>query len=100
MKTIRGLEVVPACGAMYNLVRLDIDSFDDEIQNDLEFAEALLKEENVFVLPGSCFGVKNMFRVVFCAPTAVLDEAVQRIRCFCERHSSFHHPFDAQIERA
>ena len=81
-----GLEVIPSRGAMYAIVRLDMDMLD--VKDDLEFSKQLLEEENVFVLPGSAFGIHNMFRVVFCAAEPVLEIAAQRITQFCVNHSS------------
>jgi len=43
-------------------------------------------QESVFVLPGSCFGAPNFFRVVFTAPQEKLGEAYARIAEFCEAH--------------
>ena len=72
---------------MYAIVRLDMDMLD--VKDDLEFSKQLLEEENVFVLPGSAFGIhNNMFRVVFCAAEPVLEIAAQRITQFCVNHSS------------
>jgi len=74
-------------GAMYSIVKIELSEFDPaRIQSDLDFSAALLREENVFVLPGSAFGVPGLFRVVFCAPNSVLEEAASRIQSFCERH--------------
>ena len=87
LSQVTGLQVLKPGGAMYTLVRLDIASFDDSILNDVSFCEALLKEENVFVLPGSCFGAENMIRIVYCAPITVLNDAADRIRSFCLRHA-------------
>jgi tyrosine aminotransferase len=84
---VPGLQVLTPGGAMYTLLRLDIHSFDETISNDVTFSETLLKEENVFVLPGTCFGVPNMIRIVFCTPIPVLEQATERIQAFCKRHS-------------
>jgi tyrosine aminotransferase len=73
-------------GAMYALVSVNMDLLDHSISSDVAFSKALLDEENVFVLPGSCFGVENVFRVVYCAPLPVLKQATDRIRAFCTRH--------------
>jgi tyrosine aminotransferase len=86
LATCSGLQVTKPGGAMYTLVHIDTSKFDDTIQSDVDFSKALLQEENVFVLPGSCFGVKNVFRAVFCAPVSVLSSASQRIGQFCDRH--------------
>lgn len=80
----RGLTVVEPSGAMYCLVR--ISSLKFKFQSDVEFASMLLKEENVFVLPGMAFGAPGYFRVVFCLPNGILGEAANRIQSFCERH--------------
>jgi tyrosine aminotransferase len=80
-------------GAMYAMVTLDTSCFDPSIQDDLDFTTLLLKEENVFVLPGRAFGVDSpsftVFRVVFCASVELLREATVRISDFCDRHASY-----------
>lgn len=83
-----GLQVMEAQGAMYCMVRFNPEDFslDSGIQNDVDFCQLLLTEENVLVLPGSCFGAPNVFRVVFCAPKLILKDAADRITAFCERH--------------
>ncbi len=109
LSDIPGLYIpTPPLGGMYIMVQLDIEYFDDTIQNDIDFTQQLFQEENVFVLPGSCFypktslrnngdindnipvttkiGHQYYFRVVFCAPNPVLLEATERIRKFCNRH--------------
>jgi tyrosine aminotransferase len=84
-----GLSVQIPGGAMYALVHVDPTQMDETIENDVDFIKLLLQEENVLVLPGTvCFGVANAFRVVFCAPVEILQEAAERIHQFCERHSS------------
>ena len=49
-------------GAMYCMVGLDINKFDEHIMNDVDFTNLLLKEENVLVLPGEVFGSPNYIR--------------------------------------
>ena len=85
LQAVPGLTVIVPQGAMYVMVGIDIGSF-DSISNDLEFAQALLDEESVFVIPGSCFKMPNFFRVVFSAPHEKLTEAYDRIHAFCSRH--------------
>ena len=34
-----------------------------QVSDEVSFAQALLDEEAVFVLPGSCFGIKNFVRI-------------------------------------
>ncbi len=84
--------------AMYAMVRIDIDKFDDKIIDDMSFMKLLLEEENVVVLPGCAFGLVGdkaqssvcfAFRVAFCAPECILSDAAKRISAFCLRHTSF-----------
>jgi tyrosine aminotransferase len=83
-----GLSLQTPGGAMYALVHVDPTQMDDKIENDVDFMKLLLKEENVFVLPGPCFGITNAFRIVYCAPVEILQQAAERIHQFCERHAS------------
>jgi tyrosine aminotransferase len=88
LSNVPGLQVMKTGGAMYTLIRLRLQDFDDTIiSSDIDFCQRLLEEENVFMLPGSCFGVANVVRAVFCAPVDVLDQAATRIREFCGRHT-------------
>jgi len=82
---IPGLRVIVPQGAMYFLVEIEISKFGD-ILDDEDFAQKLLTEELVFVLPGACFQAKNYFRVVTCAPQKMLSQACDRIMSFCERY--------------
>ncbi|KAJ7519658.1 hypothetical protein O6H91_20G049100 [Diphasiastrum complanatum] len=74
LKEIRGLHV-----------KVDILQF-VELRNDLDFAAALRCEELVTVLPGTAFGLKNWIRIAFVAPLFHLQEAMDRIQNFCQRH--------------
>jgi len=84
-ETVPGLKVVIPQGAMYFMVEVKTEMFKD-IGDDQEFAQKLLTEEFVFVLPGSCFQAPNFFRVVTCAPKGTLVDACHRIAAFCSRH--------------
>lgn len=92
LSKIPGLTVLPSGGAMYMMVRIQRDYFVTETSSctfdDQAFSQLLLREENVFVLPGKCFGFPNAFRVVFSAPMTLLQQAADRLEEFCARHSS------------
>lgn len=83
-------------GSMYAIVDVDLDRFrsrsangiESRIQNDVDFCQELVREENVFVLPGSSFGVPGTFRVAFSAPERTLETASLRIAEFCRRQST------------
>ena len=57
-----------------------------DIDDDVEFCKQIFAEESVHLLPGSCFGDDNFFRVVICPPEPMLNEAWDRIELFIARH--------------
>ena len=83
-KSIDGLEVIEAQGAMYAMVRVEIEKLDG-VEDDADFARQLLQEENLIVLPGSCFGIKNFVRILTCPTYAVIEDAMGRIQSFCDK---------------
>lgn len=83
--TIPGLKTVEPQGAMYLMVKVEEGAF-PELPDGTIFAQRLLAEENVFVLPGECFMAKQFFRLVTCASVPMLEQACDRIAEFCERY--------------
>jgi tyrosine aminotransferase len=79
-----GVNVIPAQGAMYATIEIDVGKLDFE--HDLEFAMRLADEENVFVVPGMSMGLQNIVRLSFCSPEDILAVATCRIENFCRRH--------------
>jgi tyrosine aminotransferase len=74
-------------GAMYLLVRLDLQAFDGTCNaSDVAWAAALQREEAVVLLPGTAFGAPGRVRFVLCVTPAVLTAAWTRITAFCTRH--------------
>ncbi|CAG2182476.1 unnamed protein product, partial [Oppiella nova] len=49
-----GLQPIMPSGAMYLMVRVDMNHF-PQFESDLHLVEALVAEESVFCLPGKCF---------------------------------------------
>jgi aspartate aminotransferase len=58
---------------------------DRVLEDDLAVAEALLEEELVALVPGTAFGHGPALRISYAASMEALEEAVRRIRLFCER---------------
>ena len=82
---IKGLSTASSPeGAMYVLVKLDLDAFRG-CSSDVLFAEELLAEESVLVLPGDCFNASGFVRIVTTIPESVLHAAWDRIESFCTR---------------
>ena len=78
-------------GAMYIMLQIDISKLFD-IKDDKEFAEKLLTEENLSVLPGACFNMGGYIRLVTCPPEEIFTEAVKRLKLFCSRHNIVNQP--------
>ena len=54
----------------------------DGINDDLEFAEALLVDKGVAIVPGTAFGLKNHIRLSIATSEENLNNAIQRIAEF------------------
>lgn len=90
------LKVIKPCGALYVMVEILVDSIDFGRMNgsndsvtenkDVLFANCLLQEQNLFILPGKCFDMPNFIRLVICPPPDVLRDALSRLKFFCEEH--------------
>ena len=53
------------------------------IENDEDFATALLETESVAVVHGAAFGLTPHFRISYATATATLEDACSRIQRFC-----------------
>lgn len=78
-----GLSVFKPKGAFYIFPDISMTGMDDE-----EFADRLLKEEKVGVVPGTCFGPqgKNHIRISYAASRENLAEALKRIGHFVDKY--------------
>lgn len=86
LSTIPGVKAIYPQGAMYLMLQLDLSEFKG-FNSDMDFVQALVKEESVLSLPGSCFRCPSPFvRIVFSNPRDKLEVAFGRIREFCQRH--------------
>ncbi|KAJ1278965.1 hypothetical protein BS78_04G118600 [Paspalum vaginatum] len=73
-------------GSMFVMVKLDLSCLYG-IQDDLDFCCRLAKEESVIVLPGSALGMKDWIRITFAMDVPTLENALERIKSFCQRHA-------------
>lgn len=64
LSNLPGIRPVKPSGAMYLMVRLDMDHFPG-IKNDMEFSQALIKEKSVFCLPASVSSI-NAYYILNC----------------------------------
>jgi aminotransferase len=78
-----GLTCFEPMGAFYAFPRVDATGLDD-----ITFAERLLFEERVAVVPGSAFGEQGAGHVRACYATSMeqIEEALVRVERFCRHH--------------
>lgn len=85
LKDVPGLWPIMPEGAMYMMVKIDIECF-PQFQDEMDFLQQLVREQSVFCLPGKCFQIKNYFRIVITVPAEKIQEACVRIAEFCAVH--------------
>ncbi|XP_067130747.1 tyrosine aminotransferase-like [Centruroides vittatus] len=85
LSKIPGLHPITPAGAMYMMVYIEMSCFPD-IKHDTHFMEALISEQSVSCLPGSCFDFPDYIRIVLTLPEEQLKEACERIEQFCYNH--------------
>nr|KAJ0193906.1 hypothetical protein LSAT_V11C800444190 [Lactuca sativa] len=73
-------------GAMDVMVKLNVSLLKD-ISDDIDFCFKLAKYESVILLPGLTVGLKNWICVTFVADPSSLEEALDRVKSFCQKHS-------------
>ena len=80
LSALPGVTAVPADGTFYSFPSFQgaIDSMDG-IDNDIAFAEYLLNEGGVALVPGSAFGAEGCMRLSFATSMTNLEKALDRI---------------------
>ncbi|KAL5571118.1 hypothetical protein UlMin_020715 [Ulmus minor] len=73
-------------GSMFVMVKLDV-SLLDGICDDLEFCLKIAKEESVIIMPGVALGMKNWLRITFAIEPSVLEDGLERLKAFYQRHA-------------
>ncbi|WOH00215.1 hypothetical protein DCAR_0519573 [Daucus carota subsp. sativus] len=73
-------------GSMALMVKLNLSKVND-ITDDIDFCFKLAQEESVIILPGLTVGLKNWVRITFAADPASLEEALDRVKSFAQRHT-------------
>ncbi len=77
---IKGIRCAPAGGTFYIFPNCqDIIDQCTNIRDDLQFAEYLLEEGNVAVVPGSAFGAPGYLRLSFACSKEHINEGLKRI---------------------
>lgn len=78
---IDGIECIPGDGTFYAFPSIkDVIKSTDKFNTDVEFAEYLLNEAGVAVVPGSAFGAPGYMRISFATSLETLKDAIARIK--------------------
>jgi aspartate aminotransferase len=82
---IPGVEVIPADGTFYIFPNVQAIIERRGFANDIEFADALLQDVGVALVPGSAFGSEGCIRISFATSMDILRDAMDRLQRFAEK---------------
>ena len=81
LNTLPGVECLKGDGTFYAFPSFQgAINADSSVSNDVEFAEKLLKEAGVALVPGSAFGMPGHMRLSFATSQEILTNAIERLR--------------------
>ncbi|UXD87927.1 pyridoxal phosphate-dependent aminotransferase [Thalassolituus hydrocarboniclasticus] len=80
LNEIPGFSCIPADGAFYAFPNVKGAMDKAGIDNDVDFAEKLLLEAGVALVPGSAFGSPGYMRLSFATSMKTLEDALNRIK--------------------
>ena len=80
LQQMDNVTVIPSDGTFYTFPNIQqaIDKLDN-INNDVEFAEYLLTEVGIALVPGSAFGSPGCIRLSFATSMEILDDALNQL---------------------
>jgi aspartate aminotransferase len=83
LNAIDGIDVIPADGTFYSFPCVQRIIERRGFANDIEFADRLLQDVGVALVPGSAFGNEGCIRLSFATSMDVLRDAMDRLERFC-----------------
>ena len=81
---IPGINVIPADGTFYIFPSVQSIIEKRGYVNDLEFADKLLQDVGIALVPGSAFGNEGCIRLSFATGMDTIRDAMDRLQRFCE----------------
>jgi len=84
LNAIPGIDVIPADGTFYIFPCVQAIIERKGFANDIEFAERLLQDVGVALVPGSAFGSEGCIRISFATSMDTLRDALDRLQRFAE----------------
>lgn len=85
LNAIPGIEVIPADGTFYIFPNVQAIIERRGFANDIEFAEKLLQDVGVALVPGSAFGNEGCIRLSFATSMDTIRDAMDRLQQFAEK---------------
>jgi aspartate aminotransferase len=85
LNRLPGIVALPGSGAFYAWADCGAAMMAFGIKDDNAFAEMLINDAGVAVVPGSGFGAPNHFRASFATSMAVLENSIERMKKVLER---------------
>ena len=82
--SIPGIDVIPADGTFYLFPSVQSIIEKRGYANDLEFADKLLQDVGIALVPGSAFGNEGCIRLSFATGMDTIKDAMDRLQRFCE----------------
>jgi aspartate aminotransferase len=85
LNRLPGIVALPAAGAFYAWADCSAAMMAFGCKDDNAFAEMLINEAGVAVVPGSAFGAPGHFRASFATSMATLEKCIERMKNVLER---------------
>lgn len=82
LRNMPGIQVIPADGTFYLFPCVAEAIQRLALANDLAFAERLLQETGIALVPGSAFGTEGCIRLSFATSLNILEQAMDRLQLF------------------
>lgn len=82
LNKIPGIDVIPSDGTFYSFPNVQSIIEQRGFANDIEFADKLLQEVGVALVPGSAFGNEGCIRLSFATSMDILRDAMDRLERF------------------
>ncbi len=82
LNAMPGVKVIPSDGTFYIFPDFSEAMKAKNIDSDVAFAESLLNDVGVALVPGSAFGVEGCIRLSFATSHEILEDALNRIETF------------------
>lgn len=83
LNAIADIEVIPADGTFYLFPSVQKIIEKRGYKNDVEFADKLLEQVGIALVPGSAFGNEGCIRLSFATSMEIIRDAMDRLQRFC-----------------